>query len=305
VAGLRLGNVTDGDQPKPPAFVKQPGTSQPLDASGRIVAPVVARWSPDRYMARSWSWSRSRSSGRPRSRHWSPRWPPRRSLRPDAPWWSLRWSLRPFAFWRSLRSARPRRRPTARVACRHACRCSNEASGPCGSAPKQMLGIGDVPALAVLDGLLDRPIPHPAALDGGGPLAQLPHPCRLQQLDRVGVGALAPRLHAQQLASPVRQVGVGLLVRLVLLLLLVAGVAFAVGGTVSGLPGDLVCLLRLLVLLTRVRQVASAQPPGRTMLQAGDQVGRAAGDRSPRPAAARPARACQSLDQECTRGQAR
>ncbi len=68
------------------------------------------------YMARSWS----------RSRWFSRRWSPR-------------WSLRPVASWRSPRSvrspARSRRRPTARVACRHACRCSNEASLPCGSSP--------------------------------------------------------------------------------------------------------------------------------------------------------------------------
>ncbi len=67
---------------------------------------------------------------------------------------------------------------------------------------------------------------------------------------------------------PVRQVGVGLLVSLVVLLL-VAGGAFAVGGPVSGLLGDLVGLPCLLGLLTRSGEVASAQPPGRTLLQAG------------------------------------
>src|SRR6266542_645202 len=134
--------------------------------------------------------------------------------------------------------------------------------------PERTLGVSDVPALPVLHRLLDRPIPGTAALDGGGPLAPLPRPFRLQQLDRAGVGAVAPCLHAQQLAPPVQQVGVGLLVGLVVLLGL-SGVAFAVGGTVSGLLGDLVGLLCLLGLLTRSGEVASAQPPGRTLLQAG------------------------------------
>src|SRR6266540_2943033 len=107
--------------------------------------------------------------------------------------------------------------------------------------PERTLGVSDVPALPVLHRLLDRPIPGTAALDGGGPLAPLPRPFRLQQLDRAGVGAVAPCLHAQQLAPPVQQVGVGLLVGLVVLLGL-SGVAFAVGGTVSGLLGDLVGL---------------------------------------------------------------
>jgi hypothetical protein len=39
-------------------------------------------------------------------------------------------------------------------------------------------------------------------------------------------------------------------------LLLVARIAFAVGGTVGGLPGDLVGLLGLLVLLSRPGEVA-------------------------------------------------
>jgi len=57
-----------------------------------------------------------------------------------------------------------------------------------------------------------------------------------------------------------------------ILLLLVACVAFAVGGTVGGLPGDLLGLLCLFGLLTRAGQVAPAEPPGRPMLQEGDQV---------------------------------
>jgi hypothetical protein len=73
----------------------------------------------------------------------------------------------------------------------------------------------------------------------------------------VGVGALAPSLHAQQLASPVHQVGVGLLVGLVLLLLVASG-SFAVGG----LPGDLVGLLGLPRLLTHAGKVAPAAATG-------------------------------------------
>ncbi len=137
--------------------------------------------------------------------------------------------------------------------------------------PERALGILDVPALPILDGLLGRTVPGAAALDGGGPLAQLPRPFGLQELDRAGVGAFAPCLHAQQLVPPVRQVGVGLLVGLVVLLGLPGG-AFAVGGTVSGLLGDLVCLLGLLGLLTGSGEVAPPQPPGRTMLQRGELV---------------------------------
>jgi hypothetical protein len=121
--------------------------------------------------------------------------------------------------------------------------------------PKRMLSSSDIPALAVLDGLLHRPIPGAAALDAGRPLAQLPRPFRPQQLDGAGVGTLAPGLHAQQLTPALHQVGVGLLVGLVPLLL-VARIAFAVGGTVGGLPGDLVGLLGLLVLLSRPGEVA-------------------------------------------------
>jgi hypothetical protein len=136
--------------------------------------------------------------------------------------------------------------------------------------PQRMLGILHLPALAVLDGLLHRPIPHTAALDGGGPLAQLPRPLRPQHFHRASLGALAPRLHAPQLAAALGQVGVGLLVGLVVLL--VAGVAFAVAGTVGGLPGDLVDRLGLLGLLPGAGEVASSQPPGRPMLQEGDHV---------------------------------
>jgi hypothetical protein len=56
------------------------------------------------------------------------------------------------------------------------------------------------------------------------------------------------------------------------LLLLVAGGAFAVGGTIGGQPGDLIGRLGLLVLLTRAGEVAAAQEPRRAVLQAGDQV---------------------------------
>jgi hypothetical protein len=55
--------------------------------------------------------------------------------------------------------------------------------------PNGMLSILHVPALAVLDGLLHRPIPHTATLNGGRPLAQLPRPCWLRQLDRAGLGS--------------------------------------------------------------------------------------------------------------------
>jgi hypothetical protein len=103
-------------------------------------------------MARSWScwWS----SGRLRSLQRPPRWPlrpvaaswsPRRPLRLVAFAWSpLAWSPRPVASrWsprsprsvRSRSSARSRRRPTALVACRHACRCCSDTSLPCGSRP--------------------------------------------------------------------------------------------------------------------------------------------------------------------------
>src|SRR6266498_5078847 len=86
--------------------------------------------------------------------------------------------------------------------------------------PQRMLSILHAPALPVLDGLLHRPIPGTATLDADGSLAQLPRPLRPQQLDRAGVGALAPRLHPKQLAATLLQVGVGLPVGLVLLLLL-------------------------------------------------------------------------------------
>src|SRR6266511_280430 len=137
--------------------------------------------------------------------------------------------------------------------------------------PQRMLSILHVPALPVLDRLLHRPVPGTATLDRGWSLAQLPRPLRPQQLGRAGVGTLAPRLHAQQLAPLLCQVGVGLLVGLVLLLP-VAGVALTVGGTVGGLPGDLVGRLGLLGLLPGAAKVAPTQPPGRAMLHERDQV---------------------------------
>jgi hypothetical protein len=73
--------------------------------------------------------------------------------------------------------------------------------------PQRMLSIGDPPALPILDRLLHRPIPGTATLDRGRPLAQLTRPLRPQHLGRAGVGALAPRLHAPQLAPLVCQVG--------------------------------------------------------------------------------------------------
>jgi hypothetical protein len=56
------------------------------------------------------------------------------------------------------------------------------------------------------------------------------------------------------------------------LLLLVASLAFAVGGTVGRLLGDLVGLICLLGLLPGAGEVAPAQEPSRAMLQAGQQV---------------------------------
>lgn len=137
--------------------------------------------------------------------------------------------------------------------------------------PRRMLGILHVPALPVLDRLLNHTVPHTTTLDGGRPLAQPPRPFRPQQLDRAGVGALAPGLHPQQLAVMLAHLEVGLLVGLVVLLL-VARIPFAVGGTVGLLLGDLVGGLGLLGLLTGLGEVTSAQPPRRTMLQEGDQV---------------------------------
>jgi hypothetical protein len=64
---------------------------------------------------------------------------------------------------------------------------------------------------------------------------------------------------------------VGLPVRLMLLLEL-AGRAFAVGGPVSLLSGELVGLLRPLGLLTDAGQVAAAQEPGGAVLRQGDQA---------------------------------
>jgi hypothetical protein len=87
----------------------------------------------------------------------------------------------------------------------------------------------------------------------------------------VGAGALAPGLHAPQLPVPLVQVGVGLLVGLTLPLGL-AGVAFAVGGTVGGLPGDLVGLLGLIGLLSCPGQVASPQQSPWAVVEGGDQI---------------------------------
>jgi hypothetical protein len=98
--------------------------------------------------------------------------------------------------------------------------------------PQRMLSILHVPALPVLDRLLHRPVPGAATLDGRRSFAQLPRPLGPQQLGRAGVGALAPGLHAQQLAPLLCQVGAGLLVGLVVLLP-VARVAFAVGAARS------------------------------------------------------------------------
>jgi len=56
------------------------------------------------------------------------------------------------------------------------------------------------------------------------------------------------------------------------LLLGVAGLAFAVGGTVGGLPGDLLRFLSLLGLLSRRGEVASMEEPTGAMLEGGDLV---------------------------------
>ncbi len=136
---------------------------------------------------------------------------------------------------------------------------------------ERALSVIDLPALPVLHRLLNRTVPGATTLDRGRTFPEVTGPSELLQLDRAGLGAVAPSLYAQQLPLPGEQVGFGLLVRLVLLLGL-AGLAFAVGGTVGLLPGDLVRLLRLLVLLTHTTEVASSQEPRRAALQTGDQV---------------------------------
>src|SRR6266511_4380653 len=87
---------------------------------------------------------------------------------------------------------------------------------------ERALGVIDLPALPVLHRLPNRAVPR-----AGAPFVLAHH--------RVVLG---------------QQLRVGLAVGLVLLLL-VADVAFAVGGTVGLLAGDLACLLCLLVLLPR------------------------------------------------------
>ncbi len=133
------------------------------------------------------------------------------------------------------------------------------------------LGVIDLPALPVLHRLPNRAVPGAATLDRGRSFAQLPRPFGPLQLDRAGLRAGAPFVLAHHRVVLGQQLRVGLAVGLVLLLL-VADVAFAVGGTVGLLAGDLACLLCLLVLLPRAGEVAPAEPPGRTVLQAGDQA---------------------------------
>src|SRR6266545_4916861 len=137
--------------------------------------------------------------------------------------------------------------------------------------PHRMLSIGDVPALSILHGLLDRAVPRATTLDVGRSLAEVARPFGLEQLDRAGVGAAAPLVFAYHRLVLRQQLRVGFPVGLVLLLGL-AGGAFAVGGTVGLLPGDLLGFLRLLGLLPHAGEVAASQPPGRTMLQAGELV---------------------------------
>jgi hypothetical protein len=99
--------------------------------------------------------------------------------------------------------------------------------------PKRALGVGDVPPLAVLDGLLDRPVPGTTALDRGRPFAQLPRPLRPLQLDRARGDPPLPGLLAHDRPMLGGQLGICLPVGVVLLLGS-SQVAFAVGGTVGG-----------------------------------------------------------------------
>lgn len=124
--------------------------------------------------------------------------------------------------------------------------------------------VAEVVALAALDGLLDRPVPGTTTLDRGRTFPKAARPSGPLQLDRVGLGAGAPLVFVHHRLILGHQVRVGLAVRLVLLL----GLA---GGAFGRLPGDLVGLLCLLGLRTRADQVAAAQPPGRTALEAGEQ----------------------------------
>src|SRR6266702_5469149 len=123
------------------------------------------------------------------------------------------------------------------------------------------LGVIDLPALPVLHRLPNRAVPGAATLDRGRSFAQLPRPFGPLQLDRAGLRAGAPFVLAHHRVVLGQQLRVGLAVGLVLLLL-VADVAFAVGGTVGLLAGDLACLLCLLVLLPRAGEVAPCGATG-------------------------------------------
>jgi hypothetical protein len=123
-------------------------------------------------------------------------------------------------------------------------------------------------ALPILNRLFDHPIPGVTTLDGGRSLAQLARPSGSLQLDGAGLGPDPPPILMHDDPILGEQVGVGFLVRLMMLLLGLAGLAFAV----SLLPGDLACLLGLLVLLTRAGKVAASQQPGQATVQRGEQV---------------------------------
>jgi hypothetical protein len=132
-------------------------------------------------------------------------------------------------------------------------------------------GIGDVVALPVLKRLLDRPVPGATTLDTGRTLSEVSGPSGSLQLDGAGLGAVAPATLAHDGPILGEQVGVGFLVRLVPLLGL-AGLEFAVGGTVGLLAGDLAGLLGLLGLLTGLGAVAASQHSGWATVQGGEQV---------------------------------
>src|SRR6266498_1717438 len=106
---------------------------------------------------------------------------------------------------------------------------------------ERALGVIDLPALPVLHRLPNRAVPGAATLDRGRSFAQLPRPFGPLQLDRAGLRAGAPFVLAHHRVVLGQQLRVGL----------------AVG---------------LLVLLPRAGEVAPAEPPGRTVLQAGDQA---------------------------------
>jgi Pentapeptide repeats (8 copies) len=128
---------------------------------------------------------------------------------------------------------------------------------PAGFGSERALGVVDPPALPVLHHLPDRAIPRAATLDRRRTFAQLTRPGGPLQLDRACGHAPLPGLFAHDRAVLGGQVGVGLPVGVVLLLG-VAQVAFAVRGTVGGLPGDLPGLLGLLGLLSCPGEVAPA-----------------------------------------------